>query len=207
MSDLPAQRPVASGALAALVRGWGSTWRLRRPDGDLALASTPAVLVGWHGEQLGLLIAHRHVPMRVLVSRSRDGELAAGTLRRLGVGVVRGSTSSGGFAALREGVKLLERGISVAVLADGPRGPRHGVAPGAAALSSLSGRPMVCLRAAPGRAIRLGSWDRFEIPIPLTTLTVRATLLAPVGRGRAAVEAGRLAIEQALNGAQAAPDA
>jgi lysophospholipid acyltransferase (LPLAT)-like uncharacterized protein len=202
VSDLPTQRsakrPAASATLAALVRVWGSTWRLRRPDGDQASTSGPAVLVGWHGEQLGLLVAHRHVQMRVLVSRSRDGELAAGTLRRLGVGAVRGSTSSGGLAALREGVRSLESGVSVAVLADGPRGPRHHAAPGAAALSSLSGRPLVCLRASPSRAIRLGSWDRFEIPLPFTAITVYAKVLPPVGRGRSEVEAGRQAIEVAM---------
>jgi Kdo2-lipid IVA 3' secondary acyltransferase len=135
----------------------------------------------------------------VLVSRSRDGELAAGTLARLGVGAVRGSSSLGGMAALREGARLLEKGVSVAVLADGPRGPRHQAARGAAALSSMSGRPIVCLRATPGHALRLSSWDHFEIPLPFVQILVQASVIEPIGRGREAIEQGRVAVELALS--------
>jgi len=171
-------------ALAAAVRTLQALVRTRKDPAAAALPRPgPAVLVGWHGEQLGLLWGWRASGMRVLVSRSRDGDLAAATLGRLGVESIRGSSSAGGAAALRAAVRHLRAGGRVAVLVDGPRGPRHSVAPGAAAMAVLGGAPVVCTRAIASRAVRLRSWDRFEIPLPGSRVDLRAEALATCDRG------------------------
>ncbi|MEC8425000.1 MAG: hypothetical protein VX000_14550, partial [Myxococcota bacterium] len=80
------------------------------------------------------------------------------------------------------GIRHLRSGGRIAVLVDGPRGPRHGVAPGVAALAALGRAPIICVRAIPDRAWRLRSWDRFEIPVPLSSVAVRAVSLEAPAR-------------------------
>jgi len=187
------RRPVLARVIAASVRVLGRLVRLRKDSGAVALPRQgPAVLVGWHGEQLGLLWGWRGSGMLVLVSRSRDGDLAAAALGRLGVGSLRGSSSSGGAAALRAAVRHLRSGGRVAVLVDGPRGPRHSVAPGAAAMAALGGAPVVCTRAITEHGVRLRSWDRFEIPLPGTRVELRAEALPPCDRGGEAALSERI---------------
>jgi lysophospholipid acyltransferase (LPLAT)-like uncharacterized protein len=196
------RRPVLAVLVAGGARALGATWRISRPDGDPAAAPGPAVLAGFHDEQLALLVAQRHTPFRVLVSLSRDGDLAADALSRLGVDVLRGSTSRGGVSALKAGARALRAGERVAVLVDGPRGPRHVAAPGVAALASLGRAPIVCLRATATPATRLRSWDRFAIPWVGARVVVRARVLPAPGRGRGQIEAARAAVEATLRGLQ-----
>lgn len=193
MSLAARPRPLLVHAVAAGVRMLRATIRITRPVGDGLPLPGPAVLAGWHGEQLPLLWAFRQSGMRVIVSRSEDGDLAAAALGRLGVETVRGSSSSGGAAALRAGIRHLRSGGRVAVLVDGPRGPRHGVAPGVAALAALGRAPIVCVRAIPRRAWRLPSWDRFEVPVPFTTVAVRAVALDAPGRDGIEAAVGQVA--------------
>lgn len=175
-------RPLLAAGIAAGVRSLGALVRLERSEGAGLPADGPAVLAGWHGEQVALLLAYRNTGMRVLVSRSRDGQLATSALARLGVGAIRGSSSTGGAAALREGIRHLQAGGRVAVLVDGPRGPRHQPAQGAATLAAMTGVPIVCMRAFTRRALRLRSWDRFEVPLPFARVQVRARALPAPGR-------------------------
>lgn len=181
------RRPVLAAGAALGVRCLAAVVRLDREGVAGLPAPGPAVLAGWHGEQLALLWAFRDTGMHVIVSRSRDGQLATDALARLGVGAIRGSTSGGGASALRAGVRHLRAGGRVAVLVDGPRGPRHEPAPGAAALAALAGVPIVCTRALSARCLRLRSWDRFEIPAPFGRIRIRAACLpAPERSGVAA---------------------
>ena len=64
-----------------------------------------------------------------LISRSREGGIAANAARRVGAAPIRGSAAKGGadkggFEAGRELVRLIESGRTAGVTPDGPRGPR-----------------------------------------------------------------------------------
>src|SRR5919107_1839363 len=72
--------------------------------------------------------------MQILISDHRDGELITQVVRRLGFGVVRGSTTRGGARALREMSHRVDRG-HLCVTPDGPKGPRRHVHQGLAFLS------------------------------------------------------------------------
>ena len=61
--------------------------------------------------------------MQILVGEHYDGELSAQVMRRLGFGVVRGSTTRNGARALREMTRRVDRG-HLCVTPDGPKGPR-----------------------------------------------------------------------------------
>src|SRR5438477_13189902 len=86
----------------------------------------PVLLTCWH-QDLFFTFTHltkyaRRRPIAVLVSRSEDGELAAGLLGRFGFIPVRGSSSRGGataFSQLCDQVKINRS--SAAIVCDGPR--------------------------------------------------------------------------------------
>ena len=80
----------------------------------------------------------------VPVSRSRDGDLIAAILERLGYAPTpRGSSSRGGAAALRALVRLVEGGTSISIQTDGPRGPARESKVGIVVLARITGAPIV----------------------------------------------------------------
>ena len=102
----------------------------------------------------------------VVVSRSRDGELIAGILERLGYNLARGSSSREGLRALlRTARQIREKKSDVVFTVDGPRGPRHKSKPGIIYLASRSRAYVVPARVAMStRHVFEKSWDRFHLP-------------------------------------------
>ncbi len=129
----------------------------------------PAILAFWHGR---LLMApyswQKPRPFRMLISGHRDGELIANTVKHLGISWVKGSSSKGGAAALREMVKSLRSGEWVGITPDGPRGPRMRVSDGILNLARLSGVPIIPMSSGVVRGKVMQTWDRFLIPTPFT---------------------------------------
>ena len=104
--------------------------------------------------------------MHILISDHRDGELITQVVKRLGFGVVRGSTTRGGARALREMTMRIDQG-NLCVTPDGPRGPRRHVHQGLAYLASRTGLPVVGAGMAFQDPWRAKSWDRFCVPRPV----------------------------------------
>ena len=138
-------------------------WRERRPL-IYALWHGRLLMVPWVGARLASVRGARAI--RVLASRSRDGELMVRFVRRFGLEAVRGSSSRGGAPAVRALAAALRAGDDVVLAPDGPRGPRQRVQPGLAALAALTGAPVVPLAFAARPARRLHTWDAFLIPAP-----------------------------------------
>ena len=183
----------------ALIRLLGMTWRMR-PVNDEDLVARRAsgervIFTLWHGELLPLLWHHRGEGIAVVISEHRDGEIIARIAERLGYTTVRGSTSRGGGRALIGLMRAIEAGHDGAVTPDGPRGPAHVFAPGAAIASQRTGAPLAMIRATATRAWRLKSWDRFLVPKPFATVRVIYGPLVSVDAGsprEAAEQAPRL---------------
>ncbi len=202
--------------MAALVRLLGITLRLRVSGIEPLLpywsARRPLIYAMWHGRILMVPWLNARLRRtrgarapRVLASRSADGELVARFVRQFGLAVVRGSSSRGGAAALRGLVAALETSEDVAVIPDGPRGPRERAQPGVVALAALSGAPVVPLAFAARPARRLATWDRFLIPAPFARAA--AVFGAPLSMPRDADrERMRSEVERALNAVTAAAD-
>ena len=140
-----------------IVRIWAATWRVRLVTDQQTRDSShrPLVYTFWHGMQMPLVAVRAGRPVVVMVSWSRDGQLQAGVMRALGLSVVRGSTSRGAAAALRQIVRVLRTGAAAAFAVDGPRGPRYQVQGGAACAARLAGVRLVPVGAAPKRATPL----------------------------------------------------
>jgi lysophospholipid acyltransferase (LPLAT)-like uncharacterized protein len=139
---------------------------------SLLESDRPVIFAFWHRYQLLMAYEHRGRGVGVLVSRSRDGDLIAAVLERMGFRTARGSSSRGGGPALLELMNILSAGGRVAVTPDGPRGPRGSVQPGVIFLAEKSGVPVVPLAWAGGPVSELRSWDAFLIPRPFGRYTV-----------------------------------
>jgi lysophospholipid acyltransferase (LPLAT)-like uncharacterized protein len=126
-----------------------------------------ALFVTWHGRIL-LPIAHfrGRRGYSMLVSLSRDGDFITEFLRRMGMGVIRGSTKRRGVAAAREVLGHLERGEIVNIAPDGPRGPARVVQPGVVYMAQRSGRPICFCAVSTWPRWEFRSWDRFQVPRP-----------------------------------------
>lgn len=138
--------------------------------------------------------------MQILISDHRDGELITQVVRRLGFGVVRGSTTRGGTRALKEMTHRVDRG-HLCVTPDGPRGPRRHVHQGLAYLSSRTGLPIVGAGMAFSRPWRAKSWDRFAVPRPFSAAAcvTPAPLLVPPDADRDTIEDYRREVERRMN--------
>ena len=130
------------------------------------------ILAFWHRHLLLMPYAYRGRGISVLVSRSRDGELIARTVARLGIDASRGSSSRGGMAGMRSLLRRAGEGMDVAFTPDGPKGPVGVVQPGVLMAAAATGWPIVPVAIGASRARRLRSWDRFLVPLPFARVHV-----------------------------------
>lgn len=155
----------------------------------------PWVLCFFHGEQVPLLAWKRRRGTVAMVSLSRDGQRHQLLLKRLGLDVVRGSSSRRGAAALREVVERLLRGSDAAFAVDGPKGPVYRVKPGAITAARLSGAQLVPMGGFAPSSVRLArSWDKLCLPLPFSR--VHVSLGKPIDAERAT----ELDLEEAIRG-------
>lgn len=123
----------------------------------------------WHGRLLPCSYLHRGEQLATLISQHRDGDYIAGVVEGWwGYKAVRGSSSRGGAAALREVVRVLKQGTAMAITADGPRGPLQRMKPGLIVAAQLAGVPIIPTTASADHAWRMKSWDRFLVPKPFS---------------------------------------
>lgn len=191
--------PAASFLYASLRRS--VRWEVDDAHGSIAASreGRTQLFLCRHGQLLPLLWAMEGTPLRVLVSRSGDGELLASLLRARGFGLARGSSSRHGVAAGRAVYRSLAAGISVGLAADGPRGPLGIVHESLLRIAQRSGVPVVGLRAeGDPRWEAPGSWDRFELPVPGRHLRVVAGAPRILGVGEEAIARAKGALEQEL---------
>lgn len=174
---------VAARLIYGVIRGVSLTMRYRwdRDPRELPASGQPYIFCVWHNRlPLSIVLYRRFITaaggvpkMAGLVSASRDGALLSRVLELLEVQPVRGSSSRRGAQALLELNSWLERGYDVAITVDGPRGPRYHVKPGVVGLAQLTGRAIVPASYHLSRKWTLKSWDRFQIPVPFSTCTLR----------------------------------
>jgi lysophospholipid acyltransferase (LPLAT)-like uncharacterized protein len=204
-------------AAATAVRALGTTLSVRAVGVEtlrpLWTERRPLIYAVWHGRILLVPWLNARLRrrdgargVRVLASRSRDGQLIADFVKRFGLEVVRGSSSRGGAAALHELAHAVQAGEDVAIVPDGPRGPARRLQPGIVALAAATAAPIVPVGVAARPARRLASWDRFVVPAPFARCGLVFGPPLEVKRHDDREEA-RVRIERALDAATDAADA
>jgi hypothetical protein len=134
-----------------------------------------SVIAFWHGSMLVGWFLHRPRnggPVAALVSQSEDGEILSATLARWGYAMIRGSSHIGGKEAMQLMVDAITQGNSLCITPDGPTGPRHQMKMGAVRAAQRTHVPLFLVGIANGRKKILKSWDRFEIPLPFSKVSV-----------------------------------
>jgi lysophospholipid acyltransferase (LPLAT)-like uncharacterized protein len=202
---------LAGEALAAYLRFVHSTSRFVDDPADLygpIRGEYPYIVAMWHGQHFLVPFMRREGhQFDILISRHGDGEINAGAVKRLGLGLIRGSGGraqrqhkKGGPAALRALVQTLREGRSVGTTADVPR--KGGVAGlGIVTLAKLSGRPIVPVAVATSNMLRLGTWDRATVNLPFSrgAFVVGELVRVPDDADAALLEEKRQAVEAALD--------
>lgn len=107
-----------------------------------------------------------------MASRSRDGEWAAGLLKRFGFVSPRGSSSNYGKEALAELVSLSQEGYDCALTCDAPKGPAQVCKMGSIILAFRSGVPIVLSISSANPCWRLKTWDGTIIPKPFSRIVM-----------------------------------
>ena len=114
---------------------------------------------------------------KVIISDHKDGELITRIIKFFGIGTIRGSSSKGGARALIEALREIKQGHDVIITPDGPRGPRHSVADGAAVIAQKSSCKIYALNFEANSFWEFKSWDKMILPKPFST--IKFSLSAP----------------------------
>lgn len=173
---------------------------------NLVLSGRPVIYTVWHCHLLyPLYYVRRYFPQLpptvVMASPSRDGEFIGEVARGLGFTVCFGSRRKGGVQALKQMAEYFQQGYSCGLIADGSRGPARVAQKGPLFLARETRAPIVPLAVASSRKVTFHTWDRFELPLPLSRLVVMAgdpLYVQPTDRG-ALLEDRRLELETRLN--------
>jgi lysophospholipid acyltransferase (LPLAT)-like uncharacterized protein len=139
----------------------------------------PAIVAMWHGQHFMMPFFKRQEYLaKVLVSRSRDGEINAVAAERLGVGTIRGSGTNGrdflrkgGVAGFKQMLEALGHGYNVALTADVPKVSRV-AGRGIVQLARASGRPIFPVAVATSRRVQLKNWDRSAVNLPFSRFAI-----------------------------------
>jgi lysophospholipid acyltransferase (LPLAT)-like uncharacterized protein len=116
-----------------------------------------------------------------LVSPSKDGDYLRHILARWQYTVIRGSSTKKGMEALRECIDLVRAGkvSRIVITPDGSRGPREVFKRGAFLAAKELHIPLIFLHIEyEHKYIFKKSWDRFEFPLPFTTVSIRAEVIS-----------------------------
>jgi lysophospholipid acyltransferase (LPLAT)-like uncharacterized protein len=168
------------------------------------------ILAFWHGRLMlaphGWPLDRTQVRCNALISQSKDGEVIAVAMESVGLSTIRGSTAKagkdkGGSRALRDLVKAVRAGDTVAITPDGPKGPRMRASLGTVQLARLTGAPVVPMAWSSRPRIALNSWDRFMTPLPFGAgaFVWGRPITVPREGDDLVLEAARQEIELALN--------
>jgi lysophospholipid acyltransferase (LPLAT)-like uncharacterized protein len=183
----------------------GRTWRYSvqgtREIDPFCSRGKGVIFCFWHSHILPLAYIFRGVGITAVVSASRDGDRATAVAQRWNHQTIRGSSTRGQIAVIRQCIRALESGRNVVIVPDGPRGPREQVKPGAAMIAMMTHAPVFPAIAEPRGAWRLNSWDRFMIPKPFThiTVTIKDSLnVSQFAHGEDRVERFTAQLQQAL---------
>jgi len=176
--------------------------------GQAVMPQLPIIIAMWHGQHLMIHCAcPPGMSVSALISKSGDGEINAKILERLGVSPIRGSGGDGaksrkrgGMAALREMLRRLEQGSSIALTADVPKVSRV-AGLGIVTLAQHSGRPIYPVAVVSARRIDVNSWDHASIALPFSRGAMVLGDPITVARDASAqtLEAARCAVEAGLN--------
>lgn len=161
-----------------LVRLLSATYRIKIVDPgneqNVLKAEGGVVYASWHQRFFpGITFFSTRKPIAIMISQSRDGEMAARAVTIMGWRAVRGSSSRGGGQALETIKRLIGQGYKVGHIVDGPQGPFGTVKPGLIRIAQYADLPIVPTITSGQNRWVFNSWDRFMVPKPFSRVIIR----------------------------------
>jgi lysophospholipid acyltransferase (LPLAT)-like uncharacterized protein len=188
-----------------LVKALAATYRIRIYNREIEQAvldrHQSVIYASWHQRFFpGITFFSSRKPIAIMISQSRDGEMIARVVDILGWCPVRGSSTRGGVAALKQLKALALKGYNIGHIVDGPKGPFGNVKPGLLRIAQVAGKPIVPTITSAQNKWVFNSWDRFMIPKPFSRLIIRFgdPIDVPARLEPEAFEQKRLAIEHGM---------
>ncbi|PKL79010.1 MAG: hypothetical protein CVV25_09520 [Ignavibacteriae bacterium HGW-Ignavibacteriae-4] len=146
------------------------TWRVRVLG---SIDHNPKVIAFWHGKMLPVWFYFRKYKKKAgIVSKSKDGQVLTDYLKILNFDLIRGSSSKGGKQVIERAIKQA-KDTTILITPDGPRGPKEKMKIGAILISHKGNVPLQLCTVDIGWSIKLNSWDKFEIPLPFSPITLK----------------------------------
>jgi lysophospholipid acyltransferase (LPLAT)-like uncharacterized protein len=133
---------------------------------------TGFIFAFWHSRQIILPLVRQDDEIHCLISSSRDGEYVSRVANLFGKKTVRGSSTRGGYEAMKEMMNILRSGGIVAITPDGPLGPAEVVKPGVVQMSRAIGCPIIPIAFDASSKKVFKSWDRFYLPYPCSKIAI-----------------------------------
>lgn len=161
------------------------------------------IFVTWHGRALMLPFFWRNTRlMKALVSPHSDGRIIAKLLNLFDILTIDGSTDRKATKAALEIVKELNKGTVVALISDGPRGPRMRLNKSVIYFAQKTGKPVMGFAYSSKKALVMrNSWDNMLLPRLFARGKVAATkpLFVPKNATEEELEQLRCQFEDELN--------
>lgn len=152
------------------ILGWTMRFEVVNPHIQKSFVEKGVPFIGafWHDRLLMMPLGYEGKGLSFLVSPHRDGQIIGRSLKKFGLQPIFGSSHKGGSSALKEMVKAIQNGWDVAIVPDGPRGPRHRLQFGVIELARRTGNPILPLSFSASRKKFFKTWDRFLLPYPFS---------------------------------------
>jgi len=126
----------------------------------------PFIICHWHDRLMVTPCVWKWKnPLHVLASAHRDGQFIAKIVENFRMIPVYGSTGKG-TTAVRTIIKLIKEKKYIAIIPDGPTGPRHKAALGAGTIAKLTKTDILPYSFCVKRYFCFNSWDRFIFAWP-----------------------------------------
>ena len=129
---------------------------------------SPCLFAMWHCHQMSVYGHPDFSRLNVLISRSKDGEMIARVIEKMGFKTIRGSKGKkGAVEASLQMISALKNGEDCAMMIDGPKGPPRIAKDGVIKIAKMAGVPIVPLYwySINPTFVTFPSWDKLRMPI------------------------------------------
>ena len=142
------------------------------------------ILSSWHNRLMMTPFVATHIKqvnsidkIFALASKHGDGQFVGKIMEKFGVVVIAGSSKSGrkstrgiDMHGLKEIFRSLKNNLGIAITPDGPRGPVNKINGEIIKIAKLSSTPIVPMAWGYSCFFELGTWDKFKVPLPFSTI-------------------------------------
>ena len=162
---------------AGVVKAYAKTFRVtnlgRDEMAEYGRTRGPYIVAHWHEDDLSGLTTLAPLGLTFMVSQSKDGDLLAKMMGKLGIETVRASTSKDSVKGFKAMIRLIKSGRSVGLTVDGPQGPRRHVHPGVVGLAKITGAPVYASASfADRRWVFTKTWHQTYLPKPFARIAI-----------------------------------